>query len=65
MNTMIVDYFANYIKDQLGIVYERSNYYQLEKRLEELAKHERCANLEDNQNFRAVTTMTLQDRLSV
>lgn len=47
VNPIIIDFFANYIKDQLGIVYERSNYYQLEKRLEELAKSEKCANLEE------------------
>ena len=47
MNTVLIDFFANYIKDQLGIVYERSNYYQLEKRLEELAKSENCATIED------------------
>lgn len=47
MKTTIVEYFANYVKEQLGIVYESSNYYQLEKRLEELAKFENCATLED------------------
>lgn len=47
MNQILVDYFANYIKEQLGIVYERSNYYQLEKRLEELAKSENCASLDE------------------
>lgn len=47
MNTPVIDFFANYIKEQLGIVYERSNYYQLEKRLEDLAKSENCVNLDE------------------
>ena len=47
MNPAVIDFFANYIKDQLGIMYEKTNYYQLEKRLEELAKSEKCASLEE------------------
>ena len=47
MNPMLIDFFANYIKEQLGIVYERGNYYQLEKRLEELARSENCASIEE------------------
>jgi chemotaxis protein methyltransferase CheR len=47
MNTALIDFFANYIKESLGIVYERSNYYQLEKRLEELAKSEGLNSIEE------------------
>ena len=50
MNPVIIDFFANYIRDQLGIMYEKSNYYQLEKRLEELAKSENCGSLEELYN---------------
>lgn len=50
MNPVIIDFFANYIRDQLGIMYEKNNYYQLEKRLEELAKSENCGSLEELYN---------------
>lgn len=47
MNLLVIDFFANYIKEHLGIIYQRENYYQLEKRLEELAKSENCQSLDD------------------
>lgn len=31
-------YFADYIERELGIVYEESNYYQLQRRIEEIAR---------------------------
>ncbi|MCB0422301.1 MAG: protein-glutamate O-methyltransferase CheR [Bdellovibrionales bacterium] len=37
----IYRFFADYIRKELGIVYEESNYYQLEKRLNEI-----CSNLD-------------------
>lgn len=40
-NDTIYKYFADYIKQNLGIIYEPSNYYQLEKRLKEI-----CSNLD-------------------
>lgn len=37
-STVIIKFFADYVSSQLGIIYSETNYYQLETRLQEVAK---------------------------
>lgn len=37
-NKQIIEFFAQYIQNNLGIIYSETNYYQLEHRLEEVAR---------------------------
>ena len=37
-NNLIIEFFAKYIESQLGIIYSEANYFQLEHRLQEVAK---------------------------
>lgn len=43
----ILDFFADYIEKQLGIVYEKANYYQLERRLHEITAQMEFSSVEE------------------
>lgn len=38
-SSVIIKFFADYVSSQLGIIYSETNYYQLETRLQEVAKN--------------------------
>lgn len=46
-NKKIIEFFAQYVKNNLGIVYSEPNYYQLEHRLEEVAKNLKFKNIQE------------------
>lgn len=46
-NKQIIEFFANYIQNNLGIIYSETNYYQLEHRLEEVARALRFKSIQE------------------
>lgn len=47
INNEILSFFANYIREQLGIIYTDFNYFQLQNRLEDLVRLTGCKDIED------------------
>ena len=47
MRTEILNFFAKYIEKELGIIYSEDNFFQLQNRLEEIAKLKGVSSIED------------------